>query len=105
MRIDRLCCLLAVMPLLLAGASAFAEESRWEKTIQVFERQDAENPPPKGEIVFIGSSSIRMWKTDEDFPDFTIISIEKKFFAVNLRARRDPDGQQTCGFYSRGRIR
>lgn len=74
MRIDRLCCLLAVMPLLLAGASSIAEESRWEKTIQAFERQDAENPPPKGEIVFIGSSSIRMWKTDEDFPEFIIIN-------------------------------
>lgn len=74
MRIDKLCCLLAVMPLLLAGASSLAEESRWEKTIQAFEQQDAQNAPRKGEIVFIGSSSIRMWNTDEDFPEFIIIN-------------------------------
>jgi len=51
-----------------------SQESRWEKTIQAFEQQDAENPPPKGEILFIGSSSIRLWKTSEDFPEFTIIN-------------------------------
>lgn len=62
-------CLAALLP-----AFANAEESRWEKTIQAFEARDAENPPPKGEIVFIGSSSIRMWNTTKDFPEFTIIN-------------------------------
>ena len=67
-------CLLAVIPLFLACVLSAAEESRWEKAIQTFEQQDAENAPPKGEIVFIGSSSIRMWKTSEDFPEFSIIN-------------------------------
>jgi lysophospholipase L1-like esterase len=51
-----------------------AEESRWEPAIQAFEKQDAENPPEKGGIVFVGSSSIRYWKTDQDFPDLDIIN-------------------------------
>ncbi len=53
---------------------ASAEESRWEKTIQAFEKRDAENPPPKNGILFIGSSSIRMWNTDADFPELNIIN-------------------------------
>ena len=62
-------CLAALMP-----AVAMAEESRWEKTIQGFEARDAENPPAKGEILFIGSSSIRMWNTTKDFPEYTVIN-------------------------------
>lgn len=50
------------------------DEPRWEKSIRAFEEQDAENAPPKGEILFIGSSSIVMWKTGEDFPDLNIIN-------------------------------
>ena len=74
MHIDKTTCLLAAIPLFLACALSASEESRWEKAIQSFEQQDAENAPPKGEIVFIGSSSIRMWKTSEDFPEFSIIN-------------------------------
>jgi lysophospholipase L1-like esterase len=37
--------------------------------IQAFVRKDRTNPPPKGEILFVGSSTIRKWKTlAEDFP-------------------------------------
>ncbi len=66
--------LLALPAIFLTCALSAAEESRWEKAIQTFEQQDAENAPPKGEIVFIGSSSLRMWKTSEDFPEFSIIN-------------------------------
>lgn len=66
-----------VVPVIVALTTfapwATAEENRWEPTIQRFEKKDAENPPPKGEILFIGSSSIVAWKTDEDFPDHTIV--------------------------------
>jgi|SRR6266850_1215438 len=41
----------------------------WEKEIAAFEAHDKTNPPPSNPIVFIGSSSIRMWKSLEtDFP-------------------------------------
>jgi lysophospholipase L1-like esterase len=43
---------------------------RWERDIAAFEAADKRSPPPKGAVLFIGSSSIRMWKTlATDFPD------------------------------------
>ncbi len=59
---------------LLAVFPVIAEESRWEKTIQGFEQRDREQAPPNGEIVFVGSSSIRFWDTDEYFPDLKVIN-------------------------------
>lgn len=58
----------------LACWQATAEAPRWEKAIQAFEQQDAEHPPDKHEILFVGSSSIRFWKTDDDFPQLDIIN-------------------------------
>jgi lysophospholipase L1-like esterase len=48
---------------------AVAKESRWESAIQAFEKQDAEQAPPKNGIVFVGSSSIRKWDLKKWFPD------------------------------------
>jgi len=62
------------LAVLVAGVGIGAEESRWEKHIQRFEAEDKEAPPPKGEILFIGSSSIVRWKTDEAFPEHRITS-------------------------------
>lgn len=50
---------------------AFSDDktaSRWEKEVAAFEKQDADKPPKKGGIVFVGSSSIRLWKLDKSFP-------------------------------------
>ncbi|HSY19297.1 MAG TPA: GDSL-type esterase/lipase family protein [Candidatus Acidoferrales bacterium] len=48
---------------------------KWEKEIAAFERKDATNPPPKGGLVFIGSSTIGRWKTlQQDFPDQPVIN-------------------------------
>jgi lysophospholipase L1-like esterase len=46
-----------------------AEASRWEKEIQRFEELDRQNPPAAGGILFVGSSSIRLWDTARWFPD------------------------------------
>lgn len=41
----------------------------------LFEESDKENPPPKGGVLFVGSSSVRMWKTlAEDFPGHQTIN-------------------------------
>jgi len=49
--------------------------SKWEKEISAFEASDKTNPPPQGAILFIGSSSIRMWKTlAQDFPEHKVIN-------------------------------
>jgi len=46
---------------------------RWEPSIRRFEEQDRKSPPPTGEIVFVGSSSIRGWNTKKYFPDLKTI--------------------------------
>lgn len=49
------------------------KQSRWEANIRRFE-QDRQKFPPKGGILFIGSSSIVGWKLDEYFPDLPVIN-------------------------------
>ena len=48
---------------------------KWEKEIAAFEKADRERPPEKGGIVFVGSSSIRLWRTlAEDFPGSRVLN-------------------------------
>ena len=65
---------LSLLLLLTIIATPALAESRWEPSIQKFEARDAKNPPEKGGIVFVGSSSMVMWKTDVDFPELKIIN-------------------------------
>jgi lysophospholipase L1-like esterase len=66
--------------LLLCATTAWSQQvpvvaDKWEADIQKFEAADRQTPPAKGAIVFIGSSSIRMWKElAEDFPDSKVIT-------------------------------
>jgi lysophospholipase L1-like esterase len=59
---------------------AFADEpltgfAKWEKEIAAYEAADQKEPPPKGGIVFVGSSSIRLWKTlAQDFPRHRVLN-------------------------------
>src|SRR5262245_60276361 len=62
------------VPQVRAQQAAKWDPARWEKTIADFEKQDAEKPPPKNGILFIGSSTIRMWKLDKSFPDLPVIN-------------------------------
>ena len=41
---------------------------RWQQTIDRFEQQDREAQPAPGGVVFVGSSSIRMWDIPKYFP-------------------------------------
>jgi lysophospholipase L1-like esterase len=74
--------LLASLALLLfAGGLATAvspdkaKPDSYEKQVQGFEAADRESPPPKGGILFVGSSSIRRWTTlATDFPDRPVIN-------------------------------
>jgi lysophospholipase L1-like esterase len=64
--------------LMIAGVSAPAQDQgpdRWEDTIKKFEQQDQENPPASGAILFVGSSSIAMWKDLADyFPGHRVLN-------------------------------
>jgi len=59
-----------------APAAAPADKfAKWEKEITAYEAADRAAPPPKGEVLFIGSSTIRLWKTlAQDFPDHRVIN-------------------------------
>lgn len=76
-----------VLPLLLAGLLAAGcrthvpnslaghDSSKWEKEIAALVAPDATNSPPRNGIVFVGSSSIRLWKTlAADFPGRPVIN-------------------------------
>ena len=49
--------------------------AKWEREISSFEARDRTNPPPKGAVLFVGSSSIRMWTNlAADFPTLQVIN-------------------------------
>jgi lysophospholipase L1-like esterase len=75
MRISRrllpIACLLAC-----AAAPATRPTSQpFESEIKAFEAADRKQMPPSGGVLFVGSSSIRLWKTlTQDFPDSVVIN-------------------------------
>src|SRR5438046_9574950 len=57
------------------GAEGGHDFGKWEKEIAAYERMDRTNPPPRGALLFIGSSTIRLWKTlAQDFPGHRVIN-------------------------------
>lgn len=55
--------------------TALAQTNRFDAEIAAFEAKDRTNPPPKDAILFVGSSSIRLWKTlAEDLPNYKVIN-------------------------------
>jgi len=70
-----LVCSLGLLAFRAAAAETNHNFARWEKEISAFEQQDKTNPPPQGGLLFIGSSTIRLWSTlAEDFPGQKIIN-------------------------------
>lgn len=70
---------LGLLALFLAGRGVCAQtpqrsSERWEKDIQKFEAADRAAPPAKGGVLFVGSSSIRMWDVKKSFPDLPVIN-------------------------------
>lgn len=51
------------------GAAAQAAPAAWQKEMAGFEAEDAASAPVPGGIVFVGSSSIRLWDLRQSFPD------------------------------------
>jgi len=61
------------------GGISYGEEKefkpeRWEKDIQAFEEKDRIDPPPQNAVLFVGSSSIRLWDLKKSFPDLKTIN-------------------------------
>ncbi len=69
--------LLCAALLLLATTPIAAQApvaDRWEKDLAAFEAADAQTPFPSGGIVFVGSSTIRLWDVATHFPDLQILN-------------------------------
>jgi lysophospholipase L1-like esterase len=67
----------ALSCLLLLGliSSARAAEAPFEKDIAAFEAADRTQPPQQHAVLFIGSSTIRIWKSlPQDFPEIQVIN-------------------------------
>jgi len=56
-------------------AAAYPDPERFESQIKEFEKHDAKQMPPKGAVLFVGSSSIRRWHGDlaNDLAPLTVI--------------------------------
>ena len=64
-----------IVILLAALNAGLAETNKFEAEILAFEASDRTNPPPRDAVLFVGSSSIRLWKTlAQDFPKHRVIN-------------------------------
>src|SRR5438046_721802 len=62
-------------PRLPQSQPASHDFAKWEPEIAAYEAADRANPPPKGAILFIGSSTIRLWTTlQQDFSRHKVIN-------------------------------
>ncbi len=57
-----------------ANAQSDPDPSRFESEIERFRQFDARNTVPSGALLFVGSSSIRLWETAGAFPQTTVIN-------------------------------
>jgi hypothetical protein len=74
---------IACVPLLLVTSSTLTAQnrtppqpdpSRYEEAIRSFEVWDSKNSVPENAVLFVGSSSIRLWATRDCFPRFPVIN-------------------------------
>lgn len=65
----------ALQPQADAPAAVVSDSTKWEPDIVAFEQQDAVVRRMPGSVVFVGSSSIRLWESlHDDFPGVPIIN-------------------------------
>jgi len=69
-------CLFLLVPARVVLAAAPVHDfARWESEVAAYEVQDRASPPPKGALLFAGSSTIRMWTTlAADFPGHDVVN-------------------------------
>lgn len=79
--------------------------AKWEKAISEFEEQDKASPPPPGAVLFVGSSSIRLWNLEKSFPQHATINrgfggseiADSAHFADRIVLKHEP---KTIVFYA-----
>ena len=71
---------------------------KWEETIKEFELWDSKNTFPSDAVLFVGSSSIRLWPTRECFGEFAVLNrgfggsqiSDVNYFAERIVLRYEP---------------
>lgn len=59
----------------IVASPALAAPEQWKHEIDALLAQDAIQPPPEHAVLFVGSSSIRLWTSlAEDFPNIAVIN-------------------------------
>ncbi len=53
------------------AAAKVSPHARWESAIAALEKKDKASPPEQNGFLFVGSSSIRMWKLDRSSTEIT----------------------------------
>lgn len=67
--------LLFVLAFTASAQEQYKRADLWQKEIAAFAEADKVVAPPKKAVLFVGSSSIRGWKTVQgDFPDYKILN-------------------------------
>lgn len=56
-------------PCSLGGERTDCNPQRWRDAMQAFRTADEQQPPSEGALLFVGSSSIRLWDLAKWFPD------------------------------------
>ncbi|MCC6483597.1 MAG: hypothetical protein IT209_02015 [Armatimonadetes bacterium] len=76
--------LLSALILAITGSAVSARNSEklWAKDLATFAREDRKSPPPKEGILFLGSSSIRAWKSLET--DFRGLPVFNRGFGGSI---------------------
>lgn len=69
------------------AATTTAESERigmWQEAMAAFADADRENPTPPGGVVFVGSSSIRLWDLGKSFPNLSPTPLNRGFGGSHL---------------------
>lgn len=56
------------------GQPADPDPNRFAQEIKAFADWDSKNAVPADPVLFVGSSSIRLWRTHESFPDLPVVN-------------------------------
>lgn len=57
------------------GVPKLAQQLKWDEKMRRYEKADADNPPSKGVLLFVGSSTMENWKSlAKDFPGKDVLN-------------------------------
>ena len=91
-----------LLTVLCSCAALFAQDKpapeKWGETITEFEQWDSKNTFPSDAVLFVGSSSIKLWPTRECFGEFPVLNrgfggsqiSDVNYFAERIVLRYEP---------------